>query len=311
MARYAVTGAAGFIGSHIAEELVRRGQSVIAIDDFSTGKPENMDPFRHAVEFHERDLATADDLPSLFEGVDYIIHQAAIPSVPKSVAEPLRTHRANVDATLRVLIAARDVGARRVVYATSSAVYGDEPTLPKSEGMRPSPISPYGAHKLFNEGYAETFFHAYGLESIGLRYFNVFGPRQDASSPYSGVMALFIQSLLAQRQPTIFGDGEQSRDFVYVANVVRANLLACQGTIAGAPVFNVATGTAVTVNRLFERIRAILGSSMNPNYAPARAGDIRHSVADITRIQGALDFAPSVSFDEGLEHTIAWYKSKR
>src|SRR3989454_9159990 len=228
MAVYVVTGGGGFIGSHIVEELIRRKQTVKVIDTFSTGKRENVQPFAAAVQVIEADLSNASDLAAMLQGADYVIHQAAIPSVPKSIIDPVKSHHANVDGTLRMLLAARDAGVRRVVYASSSSLYGDSPTLPKHEGMAPNPLSPYGAQKLFGEMYCQVFTRAYGLETVSLRYFNVFGPRQDRTSQYSGVLALFIPAVLSTRRPTIYGDGLQSRDFTYVQNVVEANLLACK-----------------------------------------------------------------------------------
>src|SRR5215813_4176624 len=227
MSKYVVTGGAGFIGSHIVEELLRRNQSVKVIDNFSTGKRENLKPFTGKIEVVETDVSQATDLAKVFSGVDYVIHQAAIPSVPKSIVDPVTSHNANVNGTLNLLVAARDAGVKRVVYASSSSLYGDSPTLPKHEGMMPNPLSPYGAQKLFGEMYCQVFTRAYGLESVSLRYFNVFGPRQDATSQYSGVLAKFIPAVLQNKRPVIYGDGLQSRDFTYVQNVVEANLLAC------------------------------------------------------------------------------------
>src|SRR5262249_39732584 len=228
MAVYVVTGGGGFIGSHIVEELLHRGQNVKIIDNFSTGKKENVEPFRSSAEVIEADIAKAKNFRELVGGADYVIHQAAIPSVPKSIIDPVRSHEANVNGTLQLLLACRDAGVKRVVYASSSSLYGDSPTLPKHEGMMPNPLSPYGAQKLFGEMYCQVFTKAYGLETVSLRYFNVFGPRQDATSQYSGVLALFIPAVLQGRRPTIYGDGQQSRDFTYVKNVVDANLLACK-----------------------------------------------------------------------------------
>ena len=228
MAVYVVTGGGGFIGSHIVEELIRRNETVKIIDNFSTGKRENVEPFRMKAEVIETDISESADLAKILKGADYVIHQAAIPSVPKSIIDPLKSHQANVNGTLQLLIASRDAGVKRVVYASSSSLYGDSPTLPKHEGMMPNPLSPYGAQKLFAEMYCQVFTKAYGLETVSLRYFNVFGPRQDATSQYSGVLALFIPAVLEGRRPTIYGDGQQSRDFTYVKNVVEANLLACK-----------------------------------------------------------------------------------
>jgi UDP-glucose 4-epimerase len=309
MAVYVVTGGAGFIGSHIVEELLRRGQTVKVIDNFSTGKRENLKSFAGAAEIITADIAHAPDLASILRGVDYVVHQAAIPSVPKSMLDPLTSHNANVDGTLRLLIAARDAGVRRVVYASSSSLYGDSPTLPKHEGMTPNPLSPYGAQKLFAEIYCQVFTRAYGLETVALRYFNVFGPRQDASSQYSGVLAIFIPAVLQDRKPFIYGDGEQSRDFTYVQNVVEANLLACTATGVAGEVFNVACGDRITVNSMLRQINKITGKDITPIYKDARPGDIKHSQADVGKAQHKLGYKPGVSFEEGLRRTIEWYRA--
>jgi UDP-glucose 4-epimerase len=310
MAVYIVTGGAGFIGSHIVEELLRRNQTVRLIDNFSTGKRENVLPFKGRATIIEADLATENNLARYFSGADYVIHQAAIPSVPLSMREPLKTHRANVNSTLHVLTACREAGVRRVVYASSSALYGDKPELPKHEGMTPYPVSPYGAQKLFGEMYCQVFSRAYGLETVSLRYFNVFGPRQDATSPYSGVLALFIPAVLEGRPPTIYGDGEQSRDFVFVQNVVEANLLACEAPNAAGLALNIAGGTSITLNAMLAHITRLVGKEITPIYAEERAGDIKHSFADITEARKYLAYEPRVSFEEGLRQTIAWYKTQ-
>jgi nucleoside-diphosphate-sugar epimerase len=308
MAVYVVTGGGGFIGSHIAEELLRRNQTVKVLDNFSTGKRENVKPFEGRAEIVEADLATHSDLAALLRGADYVIHQAAIPSVPKSILDPLKSHEANVNGTLQLLIAARDAGVRRVVYASSSSLYGDSPTLPKHEGMMPNPLSPYGAQKLFGEMYCQVFTKAYGLETVSLRYFNVFGPRQDATSQYSGVLALFIPAVLQNRQPKIYGDGLQSRDFTYVQNVVEANLLSCTAPGVGGEAFNIACGDRITVNSMLQQINKILGNDITPIYADPRPGDIKHSQADITKAQQRLGYKPEVSFEEGLRRTVEWYR---
>src|SRR6266850_2551716 len=309
MAVYVVTGGGGFIGSHIVEELVRRKQTVKVIDNFSTGKRENVKPFGGAVEVIEADLSSAPDLTAVFQGTDYVIHQAAIPSVPKSIIDPVKSHSANVDGTLQVLLAARDARVRRVVYASSSSLYGDSPTLPKHEGMIPKPLSPYGAQKLFGEMYAQVFTRAYSLETVSLRYFNVFGPRQDRMSQYSGVLALFIPAVLEGRQPKIYGDGLQSRDFTYVQNVVEANLLACTTPGVAGEVFNIACGDRITVNSMLQQVNTIIGKDIAPIYAEPRAGDIKHSQADITKAQEKLGYKPQISFEEGLRRTIEWYRA--
>ena len=308
MALYVVTGGGGFIGSHIVEELLRRKQDVKVIDNFSTGKRENIREFERSVEIVEEDLAEVPDLARLVRGADYVIHQAAIPSVPKSIIDPLKSHHANVDATLRLLLACRDAGVRRVVYASSSSLYGDSPTLPKHEGMPPNPLSPYGAQKLFGEMYCQVFTKAYGLETVSLRYFNVFGPRQDPASQYSGVLALFIPAVLKGRRPTIYGDGLQSRDFTYVENVVDANLLACTAPGVHGEVFNIACGDRITVNSMLQQINKITGNDIAPIYAEPRAGDIKHSQADVTKAKEKLNYKAQVSFEEGLRRTIEWYR---
>ena len=308
MGRYVVTGGAGFIGSHIVEELLLRNEKVAIIDNFSTGKPENVKPFEGKAEIIDTDLADAKNLAQIIKDADYVIHQAAIPSVPKSIIDPVKSHHANVNGTLQLLVACREAGVKRVVYASSSSLYGDSPTLPKHEGMMPNPLSPYGAQKLFAEMYCQVFTKAYGLETVSLRYFNVFGPRQDATSQYSGVLALFIPAVLQGRRPTIYGDGEQSRDFTYVKNVVEANLLACKAPGVGGQVFNVACGDRITVNSMLQQINKITGKDISPVYAEARAGDIKHSQADVRLAKERIGYHAKVSFEEGLRNTIDWYR---
>lgn len=308
MSIYVVTGGAGFIGSHICEELVRTKHTVRVVDNFSSGKRANLEGFKDDVEVFDIDIAEGSRLPEAFKDAEYILHQAAIPSVPKSMLDPVSSNRANVDGTLNVLVAARAAGVKRVVTASSSSVYGDSPTLPKREDMTPDPLSPYGAQKLFGEMYCRLFWKAFGLETVSLRYFNVFGPRQDATSQYSGVLAKFIPAVLKGRTPVIYGDGLQSRDFTYVANVVQANLLACTAPGIAGGVFNVACGDRITVNSMLEQINGITGRSIAPEYAPPRPGDILHSQADIDRAASKMGFAPQVTFEDGLRRTIAWYK---
>jgi len=308
MAVYVVTGGGGFIGSHIVENLVRQRNTVKVIDDFSTGKRGNVEAFKNDVEIIEADLAETKNLTQFLKGTEYVIHQAAIPSVPKSILDPLKSHNANVNGTLNLLLACRDAGVKRVVYASSSSLYGDSPTLPKHESMMPNPLSPYGAQKLFAEMYCQVFTKAYGLETVSLRYFNVFGPRQDSTSQYSGVLALFIPAVLQGRRPTIYGDGLQSRDFTYVQNVVEANLLACKVPGIGGQVFNVACGERITVNSMLHQINKIVGVDISPVYAEPRSGDIKHSQADITRAREHLGYEPKVSFEEGLRATVEWYR---
>jgi nucleoside-diphosphate-sugar epimerase len=308
MAVYVVTGGAGFIGSHIVEELLRRNETVRVIDNFSTGKWDNVEPFEGGAEIIEADIAEGKNLSGFLKGADYVIHQAAIPSVPKSILDPVRSHHANVNGTLQLLNASREANVKRIVYASSSSVYGDSPTLPKHEGMMPNPLSPYGAQKLFAEIYCQVFSRAYGLETVSLRYFNVFGPRQDSTSQYSGVLALFIPAVLQNKRPTIYGDGLQSRDFTYVQNVVEANLQACAVPVVAGQVFNVACGDRITVNSMLQQINKITGKDIVPIYADPRPGDIKHSQADITRAKEHLGYQPKVSFEEGLRNTIEWYR---
>jgi nucleoside-diphosphate-sugar epimerase len=308
MAVYLVSGGAGFIGSHLVDELLRRNERVRVVDDLSTGTLANLDPVER-VEFIEGDLADPDVARRAVAGVDIVLHQAAIPSVPRSVEDPLTSHRANVDATVTLLLAARDAGVRRVVYAGSSSAYGDTPVLPKVETMPTAPLSPYALQKLVAEQYCQLFTRLYGLDTVTIRYFNVFGPRQDPSSPYSGVISLFISALCAGRRPTIYGDGEQSRDFTYVSNVVDGVLRAAQAPDVSGEVINVATGSAVTINQLFQTVRSILGSDLEPRYAPARQGDVRESRADLDKALRLLGYRPSMAFDEGLARTVTWHQS--
>ncbi len=310
MARHVVTGGAGFIGSHVAGALAARGDRVIVLDDLSSGKEENLNALGPGVDLRQVDVAT-DPLAAHFEGVDTVFHLAAIPSVERSVSDPIGTHRANVDGTLRVLGAAQMGGVRRWVGASSAAVYGDDRELPKREDMRPDPVSPYGAHKAVLEIYARAFWKTYGLETVALRYFNVFGPRQDPESPYTGVMARFVSKLLEGRTPVIFGDGTQSRDFVAVDDVVEANLRASTADGVAGEVFNIAGGRARSINDLLDAIQKAMGTAVRPIHEPPRRGDIPHSLADITRAGGVLDWVPRESFADALERTIAWYQRFR
>src|SRR6058998_2651152 len=299
MASFLVTGGAGFIGSHLATQLIHRGHTVRVVDNLITGKRRNLDHLP-GVEFVEGDLADISVATRAVEGMDYVLHQAAIPSVPRSVKDPISSNRANIDASVNVLVAARDAGVKRLVYAGSSAAYGDTPTLPKREDMPTSPLSPYALQKLVAEQYCQMFTRLYGLETVTIRYFNVFGPRQDPSSPYSGVISLFISALCDGRRPTIFGDGEHTRDFTYVANVVDGVLRACTADSAGGEVINVATGGRVSLNRLFKTIRALVGARLEPIYADPRPGDVKDSQADISKAQRVLGYAPTIGFEEGL-----------
>ena len=309
MATYLVTGGAGFIGSHLVEELVRRGERVRVVDSLITGKRANLAGVADRIEFVLGDLADADVAGRAVEGVDYVLHQAAIPSVPRSVSEPVQCHRANVDATLNLLVAARDARVRRVVYAGSSSVYGNAAALPKREDMAPEPLSPYALQKLVSEQYARMFTSLYGLETVTTRYFNVFGPRQDPSSPYSGVISLFIRAFLEGRTPTIYGDGGQTRDFTYVANVVDGALKACHAAGVAGGVFNVATGGRISLNRLCWVLQQLTGSSLEPAFGPPRVGDVRDSQADITLARERLVYEPKVGFEEGLAQTLAWSRA--
>ena len=306
MVTYLVTGGAGFIGSHLVEELVRRGERVRVVDNLVTGHRENLAPVADRIEFVEGDLAREEVARAAVVGMDYVLHQAAIPSVPRSVAEPVFCHQANVDATLNLLVASRDAGVRRLVFAGSSSVYGNTLVLPTHEEAATNPLTPYALQKLVGEQYARLFTSLYGLETVTTRYFNVFGPRQDPSSPYSGVISLFIRALLDGRVPTIFGDGEQTRDFTYVANVVDGVLKACHVPGIAGQVINVATGSSVSLNELFGTLRSLTGSAVAAAYGPARTGDIRNSQADIGRAGALLGYAPTVTFEDGLARTLAW-----
>jgi nucleoside-diphosphate-sugar epimerase len=309
MASYLVTGGAGFIGSHLSEELVRRGERVRVVDNLVTGKRKNL-AHLPAVEFLEGDLADLEVARRAVAGMDYVLHQAAIPSVPRSVSDPVTSNRANIDATLNVLVAARDAGIRRVVYAGSSSAYGDTPTLPKHEGMPTNPLSPYALQKLVGEQYLAMFTKLYGLDTVTTRYFNVFGPRQDPSSPYSGVISLFISALVDGRRPTIYGDGEQTRDFTYVANVVDGVLRACHAPGIGGEMMNVATGGRISLNRLFSTLCDLVGRRLEPVYAAPRAGDVRDSQADIGKAKRLTGYEPTVDLRDGLERTLAWYRAE-
>ena len=306
MASYLVTGGAGFIGSHLATELIRRGHRVRVADSLITGKRHNLDHIP-AVEFLEGDLADASFAQRAAEGMEYVLHQAAIPSVPRSVKDPMTSNRANIDATLSILVAARDAGVKRFVYAGSSSAYGNTPTLPKREDMTPNPLSPYALQKLVAEQYCQMFTRLYGFETVTTRYFNVFGPRQDPGSPYSGVISLFATALLRGRQPVIYGDGEQTRDFTYVANVVDGVLRAseAQTNVAGE-VINVATGGRISLNELLRMMNTIVGTNLQAVYKEERAGDVKDSQADISKAKALLGYAPIVGLEEGLRHTIEW-----
>jgi UDP-glucose 4-epimerase len=311
MALYLITGAAGFIGSNLSRTLLARGEKVRGIDNFSTGKRDNL------VGLETMDLVAGDIndtglMNRVCAGVDYVLHQAALPSVPRSVKDPVSTHQACLSGTLSVLLAARDANVKRVVYAGSSSAYGDTPTLPKHEEMLPRPISPYAVAKLGGEQYMQCFWRVYGLETVTLRYFNVFGPYQDPTSFYSGVLAKFTTQMLHGEQPTIFGDGEQSRDFTFIENVVEANLLSCTAPaekVAGN-VFNAATGKRITLNETFRALCDLTGYSGVPNYSPVREGDIKDSLADISRAREAFGYVPKIDFRDGLRRTVEWYRAQ-
>jgi len=307
-----VTGGAGFIGSHIASALTAGGARVRIIDDLSTGYIENVAEIQGDVDLIQTSLSNSAEVKRALEDAELIFHEAAIPSVPRSVSDPRTTHVACVDGTFTLLEAAREQKVRRLVYAASSSAYGDQPTLPKTEGMTPEPLSPYAAAKLVGEYYCQVFTRVYGLETISLRYFNVFGPRQDPSSAYSGVISRFISALLSNERPVIYGDGEQSRDFTYILNVVDANLKAAQTTRGIGKVINIANGERVTLNQLLREIKSLTGkTSVEPEYQEERAGDVRHSLADISRAREYLAFEPTIGLREGLEWTIDWWKQSR
>jgi len=312
MSTYLVTGAAGFIGSALARAVLAQGDKVRGIDNLSTGKQENLAAIRGQIDFRQADLLDLNAVQEACSGVDYVFHEAAIPSVPRSVANPLESNRANIDATVNLLVAARDAKVKRVVYAASSSAYGDTPTLPKREDMAPSPISPYAVAKLTGELYMTSFWRCYGLETVSLRYFNIFGPRQDPNSPYSGVLARFIAQMLRGEQPVILGDGQQSRDFTYIDNVVSANLLACKAPAAevAGRVFNIAAGRRVDLNETFRVLKKLTGYAGDVGYGPERTGDVKHSLADLSLARKHLGYEPVVNFEEGLRQTIEWYRSQ-
>ncbi|MGO9340640.1 MAG: SDR family oxidoreductase [Terracidiphilus sp.] len=310
METYLVTGAAGFIGRSIAAELLARGKRVRGIDNFATGKRENLRGLE-AMDFIEADINDAQAVGDACRGVECIFHEAAIPSVPRSIEDPVATNHASVSGTVQLLLAAKNAKVRRVIYAGSSSVYGNTPTLPKSEHMQPCPVSPYAVAKLAGELYMQSFSRVYGLETVTIRYFNVFGPCQDPTSQYSGVLALFTLKMLAGEIPTIYGDGEQSRDFTFIQNVVHANLLASEALAekVSGKVFNVATGKRISLNQAVEMLRRATGYRGEVRYANERSGDVRHSLADISRAKECFDYEPLVEFTEGIDRTVAWYKT--
>lgn len=307
---FLITGGAGFIGSNIAHELVEKGNNVKIIDNFATGKPENIDDIRAKIEFIQGDIRDLDLLKNSMKDVDYVLHQAAIPSVPRSVKDPILSNDTNICGTLNVLVAAKDSDVKRVVYASSSSVYGDTPTLPKQEDMIPNPLSPYAVTKLTGEYYCKVFHSIYGLETVSLRYFNVFGPRQDPESQYAAVIPKFITRMLNNESPTIYGDGLQTRDFSYIKNVINANLLACNAKNAPGKAFNIACGERITLNELIAVLNEILDKDIESTYTDPRQGDIKHSLADISRAIEILDSKPKYNLKEGLKETVEWYKKK-
>ena len=307
--RYLVTGGAGFIGSNTVDELVRRGHSVTVLDDLSTGKEANLEQVRKQITLIRASITDRDAVDEACRGVDYVFHLAARTSVPRSVKQPLETNEINVDGTLNVLVAARDAGVRRVVFASSSAIYGDTPTLPKHENMPPAPISPYGASKLIGEIYGRVFHRNYGLDFVALRYFNVFGPRQDPGSPYSGVLSLFITAMLNGAQVNVFGDGEQSRDFTFVQNVVAANIQACEASGIAGRAFNLGTGGRYTLNYTLRLLESFAGKKAQAKYVPPREGDIRDSQADISLAEQSFGYKSQINFEDGLRKTWDWYQS--
>jgi nucleoside-diphosphate-sugar epimerase len=307
--RFVVTGGAGFIGSNTVDELVRRGHSVVVLDDLSSGKEENLAEVRNKITLIKGSITDIEVVRKAMHEAEYVLHLAARTSVPKSVKDPIETNKVNIDGTLNVLVAARDAKVKRFVFAASSSAYGETPTLPKTEKMVPQPISPYGVTKYVGELYAQTFGRCYGLENVSLRYFNIFGPRQDPSSPYSGVLAKFCSAFLEETPPMIFGDGEQTRDFTYVDNAVQANLLACEAPNVSGKTFNVGIGGRFSLNQTVALLNKISGQNLEAKYEPARDGDIRDSQADISQIREFLGYEPMVGFEEGLQRTFEWYRA--
>ncbi len=309
MAHHLVTGGAGFIGSHLVRRLLADGHDVRVLDNLSTGRKHVLSDIINAIEFLEGDIREPADCQAACRGIDTVFHQAALPSVPRSVEDPLTYHQTNVDGTFQLFLAARDAGCRRVVYAASSSAYGDQPQLPKHESMTPDPLSPYALHKLIGEYYAKVFHVSYGLESFALRYFNVFGPYQDPHSQYAAVIPALVTAMAAGRAPVIFGDGEQTRDLTHIDNVVQANLKAATAAGATGQVLNIACGERISINQLVAVINRLMGTDMAPRHEAARAGDVRHSWADISRAREIIGFEPTVMFEDGLARTIEWYRA--
>ncbi|HEV2348920.1 MAG TPA: SDR family oxidoreductase [Terriglobia bacterium] len=309
MPTYLITGGAGFIGSNMVDELLRRGETVRVIDNLSTGLAENLAGARNRIDFYEADIRDLEKIRPYFEGADYVIHLAALASIPRSIADPITSNAVNVDGTLNVLVAARDAKAQRVVFAASSSAYGDNPVLPRVETHEPRPLSPYALMKLTGEYYCKVFTNIYGLETVSLRYFNIFGPRQNPNSPYTGVLSLFNAAYIRGATPTVYGDGEQSRDFTYVSNVVDASLRACTAAGASGGVYNIGVGEQHSINQVIAMMNKIFGREVKPKYAPARQGDVRESLANISRAREVLGYKPIVSFEDGLRRTVEWYRA--
>jgi len=309
MGNFLVTGGAGFIGSHLVEHLVAAGHAVRVLDNFSTGKRANLAPFLDKIELLEGDLARPEDCRKACDGIEIVLHEGAVPSVPKSVADPLTSHQANVDGTFNLLMAARDAKCRRLVFAASSSAYGDQPELPKRESACPAPLSPYAAAKLAGECYLSVFYHCYGLETLSLRYFNVFGPRQDPASQYAAAIPAFVSAVLRDEPPTVYGDGEQTRDFTYIDNVVHANMLAAAAARTEGQIVNIACGQSVTVNQIIRQINELLGKNVPSNHVADRPGDVKHSLAAIDRAREVIGYEPIVTFQEGLRRAIDWYRA--
>lgn len=310
MEKYLVTGGAGFIGSHLVETLLKAGHIVRVLDDFDTGKRENISHFSGELQIIEGSIVDREILRSAMEGIDYVLHQAARGSVPRSVEDPVGTHEANITGTLNVLLAARDAGVKRVVAASSSSVYGETPSLPKKETMTPTPKSPYAVSKLTAEYYCNTFYHVYGLETVALRYFNIYGPRQNPNLQYAAVVPIFINNMLQDRPCIVYGDGEQTRDFTYVEDCVKANLIACKTPGIAGGVYNIACGKQTSINQLFHLLKEILGSDAIPTYEPARAGDVKYSYAAIKKAKTEMQFKPDYRLKKGLKKTVQWYKKQ-
>jgi nucleoside-diphosphate-sugar epimerase len=310
MTSYLVTGGAGFIGSNLVDELLRRGHRVRALDNLSTGRVENLAAARNQIDFFDADICHLETIRPCFAGVDYVLHLAALPSVPRSVADPLSANKVNIEGTLNVLLAARDANVKRVVFAASSAAYGDNPTLPRVESHEPRPMSPYALTKVAGEYYCQIFTRLYGLEAVALRYFNIFGPRQNPHSQYTGVLSKFITAYIQGTTPIIFGDGEQSRDFTYIDNVVDATLRACMAPDAPGRVINVGVGGRFTLNQTITLLNEIFGKQVKPRYDPPRRGDVLHSQADISLARQVLGYEPKVPYEQGLRKTVEWYRTE-